>query len=90
MTESSCNFENCSHCIGLFVCTCMKLTEAALVDVIVSRAIDDLQELRRETGAGDGCMACRRRLQHYLDEYANPPRYRERMPAVSLEVLAVG
>jgi hypothetical protein len=22
------------------------------------------------TGAGDGCMACRQRLQRYLDEYA--------------------
>lgn len=65
----------------------MKLTEAALVDAIVSRGLADLQELRQETGAGDGCMACRRRLQHYLDEYAAAPLYRERVTAVALDVL---
>ena len=68
----------------------MELTEAALVEVIVSQGISDLKELRRETGAGDGCMACRRRLQHYLDEHAVPQRSRDRVAALALEVVAVG
>lgn len=88
--SNPCNFERCSQCIGQFVCTCMKLTEAALIDVIVSRGIGDLRELRQETGAGDGCMACRRRLQHYLSEYAVPHAYTERVVAVALEMVACG
>jgi NAD(P)H-nitrite reductase large subunit len=87
--SDSCNFERCAQCIGQFVCTCMRMTEGALVDVIVSRGISDLKELRQETGAGDGCMACRRRLQHYLNEYA-ASAYSERVVAVALDVVACG
>jgi bacterioferritin-associated ferredoxin len=30
------------------------------------QAFRSLADLRRQTGAGDGCMACHRRLQRYL------------------------
>jgi bacterioferritin-associated ferredoxin len=48
----------------------MKVTPHALIEVIVTREISTLSELRQVTGAGDGCMACRQRLQRYLDEYS--------------------
>jgi bacterioferritin-associated ferredoxin len=63
----------------------MKVTEADLIAVIVEQGIADLRRLRHETGAGDGCMACRRRLQRYLDEHAG--RSLERVTAVALELV---
>jgi bacterioferritin-associated ferredoxin len=48
----------------------MKVTEEALIEVIVSLNIRTYAQLRQHTGAGDGCMACRRRLVGYIEEYA--------------------
>jgi len=65
----------------------MQVTEADLVALIVNRGISDLRELRHHTGAGDGCMACRRRLQSYLDTHAGAPVMRERVTAMALELV---
>jgi bacterioferritin-associated ferredoxin len=49
----------------------MEVTEEALIEVILSLNIRTYSQLRQHTGAGDGCMACRRRLQGYIDQYAS-------------------
>lgn len=87
MMESTCDLTSCAECISGFVCTCMKVTEDELIRVIVSQGIRDLRELRNETGAGDGCMACRRRLQHYVNEHAARPGYRGRVTSMPLELV---
>ena len=76
--------------MGNFVCSCLQVTEEDVIHAIVSHGLRDLREVRQHTGAGDGCMACRRRLQHYLEEYAGNHVYRERITAVALEVVGCG
>lgn len=49
-----------------YVCLCMRVTHADLLEAIACRNARTLTDLRRDTGAGDGCMACHRRLRCYL------------------------
>ena len=57
-----------------YVCACMRLTHADLVNTLAEQAVATLTELRRQTGAGDGCMACHRRLQCYLAQVGEATR----------------
>jgi bacterioferritin-associated ferredoxin len=50
-----------------YVCACLKLTQADLVRAIQCLGIRTLKDLRNQTGAGDGCMACQRRLRCYVE-----------------------
>jgi bacterioferritin-associated ferredoxin len=45
----------------------VSVTEAALVDALTSREIKTLKDIRRLTGAGDGCTACHKLLKTYLE-----------------------
>ncbi len=60
-------------CPGRLVCRCLGVTEAVLVEALVTLEIRTLQDLRRETGAGDGCTACHRLLRRYLEARAYSP-----------------
>ena len=53
--------------LDAYVCTCLKLTQVDLVKAIQCLDIRTLKDLRSHTGAGEGCMACHRRLRCYLD-----------------------
>ena len=81
--------DRCGDCpgSGLYVCHCMKLTAEALIETIETYEICSLRELRLRCGAGDGCMACRQRLQRYIEEYA-PPTVPARPAAIALAVVA--
>jgi bacterioferritin-associated ferredoxin len=60
----------CSAECGLrFVCHCLRVTEEVLAQAFAAQDIQTLRDLRRHTGAGEGCMACHRRLQAYLDRH---------------------
>ena len=50
-----------------YVCACFKLTQADVVRAIECLDVRTLKDLRTQTGAGEGCMACHRRLSCYLD-----------------------
>jgi bacterioferritin-associated ferredoxin len=50
-----------------FVCHCLQVTEEAVLQAIATFDITTIKELRHYTGAGDGCTACHRRLQKYLE-----------------------
>ena len=52
------------------VCRCLQVTEAVLIQVLTTREIRTLKDLRQHTGAGDGCTACHVRLKRYLEEHA--------------------
>jgi bacterioferritin-associated ferredoxin len=63
----------CSADCGLrFVCRCLRVTEQVLAEAFASQDIRTLRDIRRHTGAGDGCMACHRRLAVYLEQHAVP------------------
>jgi bacterioferritin-associated ferredoxin len=46
------------------------MTHTELVSAITCLNIRTLKDLRLQTGAGDGCTACHRRLRHYLGPVA--------------------
>ena len=50
-----------------YVCTCLRITECELLSTLSRANIRTLRDLRRTIGAGDGCTACHRTLQRYLD-----------------------
>jgi bacterioferritin-associated ferredoxin len=54
-----------------YVCACLKVTHADLLAVVARHEVRTLKDLCRYTGAGDGCMACHRRLRGYLDVAAD-------------------
>jgi bacterioferritin-associated ferredoxin len=60
----------CSGCPDRVVCRCLKVTEAAVVDAIVTLGLRTVKELRTATGAGDGCTCCHRELRELLEVHA--------------------
>lgn len=64
--------KDCEACPGQYVCRCLQVTEAEVVSNIVTLGIRNLRELRRCTGAGEGCTSCHRDLQQLIHE--NAPR----------------
>jgi bacterioferritin-associated ferredoxin len=65
MHDSHCTGKGCA--VRRLVCVCLDVTEAALVEALTGREIKTLKDIRRLTGAGDGCNACHRRLKAYLE-----------------------
>lgn len=52
-------------------CACLRVSHAELLKAIACLNIRTLNDLRAQTGAGDGCTACHRRLRHYLGQVAD-------------------
>jgi NAD(P)H-nitrite reductase large subunit len=53
------------------VCKCLRVTAGELLDALATGAVETLKDLKRETGAGDGCMVCHRVLRKYLEQHAD-------------------
>ncbi len=60
----------CARCPETVVCPCLGVTEAQLIRVLETRQAFSLKDIRRQTGAGGGCMVCHSRLKRYLQERA--------------------
>ena len=60
----------CSRCPETMVCPCLGVTESQLISALETRQLRTLKDIRRQTGAGAGCMVCHRRLKRYLQERA--------------------
>ena len=58
-----CESDRCGQEI---VCACLQITEKQLLAAVTGRDVCTLMELRRVTGAGDGCTACHHVLQRFL------------------------
>src|SRR5262245_33436469 len=58
-------------CAGEVVCHCLQVTQGELMAALATRRIRTLKDIKRETGAGDGCMVCHRRLRRYLEQYSD-------------------
>ena len=52
------------------VCSCLRVTAAELTEAMDSCEIRTLKDIRRETGAGSGCMVCHRLLKKYLERHS--------------------
>ena len=69
MHESPCTKKGCGVCRRL-VCKCLKISEEALLEALTGREINTVKDIRRITGAGDGCTCCHKLLKTYLDNLA--------------------
>ncbi|MCI0461303.1 MAG: (2Fe-2S)-binding protein [Gemmataceae bacterium] len=61
--------QDCSDCPEQLVCRCLKVTEAHLIETIVTRRLITLKQVREHTGAGDGCTCCHARIQGLLEQH---------------------
>ena len=50
------------------VCRCLGVTEADVIEAIACANLETLDQVRRCTGAGDGCTGCHRMIRQYLVE----------------------
>ena len=69
--HSSCE-GRCGDCPKQLVCHCLGITESDLLAVLDTHEINSVADLRRASGAGDGCTACHRRLAEYVQRYSIP------------------
>lgn len=64
-----CNHESCHHCPDKIVCRCLQVTEEQVVRMIERLELRTVRDLRKYTGAGEGCTCCHAKLEEYLDKY---------------------
>jgi bacterioferritin-associated ferredoxin len=60
----------CAGCSSRFICHCLQVTEGMLRQALMTFDLLTLADVRRHTGAGDGCTACHRRIKSFLAEHA--------------------
>jgi bacterioferritin-associated ferredoxin len=71
--ESNRLSDSCPGDCGLrYVCRCLRVTEEGIAQAFATQDIRTLRDIRLHTGAGDGCMACHRRLSAYLERHPVP------------------
>ena len=58
--------DRCDTCPGRLACHCLGVTEEAVLEAVAVLGATSVNELRRLTGAGDGCTACHQRLRLLL------------------------
>lgn len=63
----------CGGCPDRVVCRCLKVTEGAIIEAIVSLGVRSLGELKAATEAGTGCTCCHRQLRGYIEDYSSSP-----------------
>jgi len=64
--------ENDTHGEVEYLCHCLRITEADVVETIVTLGVRSFEELRRCTAAGDGCTSCHKRLRECVERHACP------------------
>jgi len=64
--DSACG-RDCSSCPGQFLCRCLGVTEETVVEAITAFGLGTLHEVRRLTGAGDGCNCCHTAIRRLLE-----------------------
>jgi bacterioferritin-associated ferredoxin len=50
------------------VCRCLQITDVEIREAVATCGVQDLKDLGRCTGAGQGCTACHRLLRRYLED----------------------
>src|SRR5438046_2048244 len=62
--------ETCYACPERVVCRCLQVTEGEVVQAIQTLELRTLREVRRATGAGEGCTCCHDALREFLAQHA--------------------
>jgi bacterioferritin-associated ferredoxin len=68
----TCDGTHCEGCPGRVVCRCLQVTEEAIVQAVTTFSLTTVQEIRKFTGAGDGCTCCHARLSQLLAQAQSP------------------
>ncbi|MFO0879733.1 MAG: (2Fe-2S)-binding protein [Gemmataceae bacterium] len=63
--QHSTNPVSCDACPNRVLCHCLNVTEE-MIDALIALDRTNYNQVREATGAGDGCMACRKRVKDYL------------------------
>jgi bacterioferritin-associated ferredoxin len=61
----------CSGCPDRVVCRCLKVSEETISSAIVSLGLRTVKEVRRSTGAGDGCTCCHAEIRELIEVHAD-------------------
>jgi bacterioferritin-associated ferredoxin len=59
----------CTDCPARLVCRCLQVTEDMLVDTITALELRTVKEVRRHTGAGEGCSCCHPEIGELLERH---------------------
>lgn len=54
------------QCDSPIVCRCLNISEADILEAVQRGRLESVHEVVRQTGAGDGCTACRRAIMQYV------------------------
>ncbi len=57
----------CAGCPDRIVCHCLKVTEDAIADAIVSLGLRTVKCVQSATGAGGGCTCCHESIRELLE-----------------------
>lgn len=60
----------CAGCPDRIVCRCLKVSEAVVVEAIVTLGMRTVREVREVTLAGDGCTCCHRQIRELIEIHA--------------------
>jgi NAD(P)H-nitrite reductase large subunit len=64
--DTFCSPDHCHSCPDKVVCRCLNVTEAELIRAISNQDLRTIREIRRLTGAGEGCTCCHEQIREYL------------------------
>ena len=67
---AACTPDGCDGCPAKIVCRCLNVTEEQVVNLITQFNLRSIRDIRKHTGAGDGCTCCHQELTEYLKRYA--------------------
>ena len=70
MNAAACTIDRCDECTAKLVCRCLQMTEEQLARLITALDVRTVRELRRLTGAGDGCTCCHPQLNECVQRYS--------------------
>ena len=65
------SFDSCLECPKRVVCQCLQITKGQLIEAIQTLELRTVKEVRRATGAGEGCTCCHADLRAYLEHHHN-------------------
>ncbi|MBX3411129.1 MAG: (2Fe-2S)-binding protein [Pirellulales bacterium] len=54
------------HGANDYLCHCLRVSEGTLRQLAAVGQVRSLDDVKRHTGAGEGCTGCHRRIQEFL------------------------
>ena len=64
----------CGDCSSKVICHCLQVTEDTVIEAITRLELRTVPDVCERTGAGDGCRACRRKIQSYIEIHCSSSR----------------